>query len=174
MKLASLEDLFVSELQDLYSAEKQIVKTLPDLVKAVSSTDLQDCLQEHLQQTRQQINRLEQIFERLGRPAEAKQCKGIEGLLEEREKLMSEGGQNSVIDAGLIAAAQKVEHYEIAAYGSARAFADRLGQQEAAELLEETLEEERETDQELSEIAMAIVNEEAAAATTSVGRTPES
>jgi ferritin-like metal-binding protein YciE len=164
MKLSSLQDLFARELQHLYSAEKQILSALPRLVKAVSSPDLQDCLQDHLEKARQQITRLERIFKRLGLAAEGKQCKGIQGLLEESEELMSESGENSVIDAGLIAVVQKVKHYEIAAYGSIRAFADRLGQQEIAELLEEALEEEKEVDQDLSEIAMGIVNEDAATA----------
>ena len=174
MGLFSLEDLFVSELRDLYSVEKQIANALPRLVKAVSSSDLRDGLHEHLEQTREQITRLERILERFGRPSEDEQCKGMKGLLEEVEELMSQRGENVVIDAGLIAAIQKVEHYEIAAYGTVRAFADRLGQQEAAALLEETLEEEKEADRIFSEIAMAIVNEEAAAVTNSVGRTPES
>jgi ferritin-like metal-binding protein YciE len=164
MKLASLEDLFVSELQDLYSAENQIVKALPKLIKAVSSSDLQNGLEEHLDQTREHVKRLEQIFEKMDRSARGKKCKGMEGLLEEGSELTKEDAEETVLDAGLIAAAQRVEHYEIAAYGTVKAFAGLLGHNEAEELLSETLEEEKQADQKLSEIASTIVNEEAAAA----------
>jgi len=161
MKLSSLEDLFVSELQDLYSAENQIIKALPKMVKTATSSELQECLETHLEETREQVNRLDQIFEIIDRPAKGKKCKGMEGLLEEGKELMGEGAEENVLDAGLIAAAQRVEHYEIAAYGSARTFAETLGHEEAVSLLEQTLEEEKHADQKLSEVATTVVNERA-------------
>jgi len=161
MKLASLEDLFVSELQDLYSAENQIVKALPKIVKTAASSELQQCLEAHLEETREQVKRLDQIFEKIGRPARGKKCKGMEGLIEEGKELMSEDAEENVLDAALIAAAQRVEHYEIAAYGSVRTFAETLGHEAVVTLLEETLEEEKEADRKLSEVATMVVNERA-------------
>jgi ferritin-like metal-binding protein YciE len=161
MKLSSLEDLLVSELQDLYSAEDQIIKALPKMVKTASSSELQECLQTHLEETREQVNRLDQIFETIGRPSGRKKCKGMEGLLEEGKELMTEDAEENVLDAGLIAAAQRVEHYEIAAYGSARTFAETLGHDEVVTLLEQTLQEEKQADQKLSEVATSVVNQRA-------------
>jgi ferritin-like metal-binding protein YciE len=161
MKLSSLEELFVSELQDLYSAETQIIKALPKMVKTATSSELQECLETHLEETKEQVSRLDQIFESLGRSAKGKKCKGMEGLLEEGNELINEDAEENVLDAGLIAAAQRVEHYEIAAYGSARTFAETLGHDEAVSLLEQTLQEEKHADQKLSEVATTVVNERA-------------
>jgi ferritin-like metal-binding protein YciE len=161
MKLSSLEDLFVSELQDLYSAENQIIKALPKMAKTATSSELQECLETHLEETREQVNRLDQIFEKIGRSAKGKKCKGMEGLLEEGKELMGEDAEENVLDAGLIAAAQRVEHYEIAAYGSVRTFAETLGYDEAVSLLEQTLEEEKQADEKLTEVATTVVNEQA-------------
>jgi ferritin-like metal-binding protein YciE len=163
MKLATLEDLFVQELKDLYSAETQITKALPRMAKAASSPELKNAFQEHLDVTRTQVQRLEQIFQELGASPRGKKCVGMEGLIEEGKELMSnDNADDMVIDAALLAAAQKIEHYEMAAYGTACAFAKLLGQEEAADLLAQTLEEEKETDQKLSMIAEESVNVQAA------------
>lgn len=160
MKLNTLEDLFVEELKDLYSAEKQIVKALPKMSRAASSSKLQGAFEEHLEQTKGQVERLEKIFGMLDLDAKSKKCKGMEGLLEEGEDLISESKNihPDVLDAGLIAAAQRVEHYEIAGYGTVRTYANLLGHNEAAELLQQTLDEEKETDQKLTELAESGVN----------------
>ena len=158
----SLQKLFVEELKDLYDAEKQITRALPKMAKAVSTPELQAAFEEHLRQTEGQIQRLEQAFEHLDMPARGKKCKGMQGLLEEGSEMMKEL-EDAVLDAALIGAAQKVEHYEMAAYGTARTFATRLGLHEVASLLEQTLDEEKVTDQKLTQIAESMVNEEAAA-----------
>ena len=162
MKLGNLEDLFVQELKDLYSAENQITKALPRMAKAASSPELKSAFQEHLEVTRNQVQRLEQIFKEIGVTPRGKKCIGMEALIEEGKELMAEDADEAVIDAGLLAAAQKVEHYEMAAYGTVCAFAKLLGQDNAAELLSQTLEEEKETDQRLSVIAEESVNLQAA------------
>lgn len=164
MKLNTLEDLFIHDLKDLYNAEKQIVKALPKMARAASSSKLQSAFEEHLEQTRGQVERLERIFDMLDLDSKGKKCKGMEGLLEEGEELISKSKSinSDVLDAGLIAAAQKVEHYEIAGYGTARTYADLLGHDEAANLLQETLDEEKETDQKLTELAEAMINTKAA------------
>src|SRR5581483_6942959 len=149
MKMKSLQDLFVDELRDLYSAENQLVKALPKMVKAASSPELQAAFQEHLEVTKGQVNRLEKIFEQLDTRAKGKKCMGMEGLIEEGKEIMEEDATPEVLDAALIGAAQRVEHYEIAGYGSARAHAERLGFDEAATLLQETLDEEAEADKKL-------------------------
>jgi len=160
-KIRTMEDLFVDELKDLYDAEKQIVKALPKMAKAAASEELREAFQEHLEVTKRQVERLEQIFGKLDVPAKGKKCQGMQGLLEEGQELIEQQDQSPLLDAGLIAAAQKVEHYEMAGYGSARTFAQMLGHTEAADLLEETLEEEKETDQKLTDLAENIINEEA-------------
>lgn len=162
MKLKSLEDLFVNELRDLYSAEKQILQALPKMAKAASSEELQAAFEEHLQQTETHVERLENIFEQLEISSRGKKCKAIEGLIEEGKELMSEDAEPAVLDAGLISAAQKVEHYEMAGYGCVRTYAQQLGHDEAAELLQETLNEEGETDEKLTGIAEGMVNLQAA------------
>jgi ferritin-like metal-binding protein YciE len=156
-----MEDLFLGELRDLYDAEKQIVKALPEMAKAASSEDLRAAFEEHLAVTRRQVERLDQIFSELDEKPTGKKCAAMQGLLEEGKELIDEGERSPVLDAGLIGAAQKVEHYEMAGYGTARTFAEMLGHEEAAQLLQETLDEEKETDQRLTELAETVINEEA-------------
>ena len=165
MKFNTLHDLFISELKDLYSAEKQIVRALPKMAKAASSSELQDAFQEHLQQSKNHIDRLDEIFDMLQVSSRNKKCKGIEGIIEEGEELISKGKTNSnpdALDAGIVAAAQKVEHYEIAGYGTVRTYASMLGHDKAANLLQQTLDEEKETDQKLTLLAETMINVEAA------------
>jgi len=158
-----LKTLYIDELKDLYSAENQLVKALPKMAKAASSAELREGFEKHLEQTKGHVQRLEKIFEALGENPRGKKCKGMEGLIEEGSEAMQEDYEGSVLDAALIGAAQRVEHYEIAAYGTVRTFADLLGEKNAAELLEHTLEEEGETNKTLSELAEGIVNEKALA-----------
>jgi ferritin-like metal-binding protein YciE len=162
MKMKSLEDLLVHELKDLLSAEKQLVKALPKMAKGATSEELRGAFEEHLEQTKVHVERLEQVFEQLGKSARAEHCDAMEGLVEEGSKVLEEDMADDVRDAALIAAAQKVEHYEIASYGTARTFAQMLGHTEAANLLQETLDEEGETDHKLTDLAMSFVNEAAA------------
>ncbi|PYX87565.1 MAG: ferritin-like domain-containing protein [Acidobacteria bacterium] len=163
MKLETLNELLIEQLQDLYSAENQIIEALPKMAEAASSPELKRAFQEHLRQTEGQVERLEQCFEQLDTEAEGNECKGMKGLLEEGEDLMDEDAEPEVLDAGLIAAAQRVEHYEIAGYGCARTYAQLLGLKEVASSLQQTLNEEKETDQKLTELAESI-NVEAKAA----------
>jgi ferritin-like metal-binding protein YciE len=158
MKLNSLKDLYVDVLKDLYSAENQIIKALPKLAKAASSPELRAAFEEHLAETKNQVTRLEKITSKLDVSPRGKRCKGMEGLLEEGAELLEEDGDESVIDAGFIGAAQKVEHYEIAGYGTARTYAEMLGDTQAAELLQESLDEEMAADQKLTELAERVVN----------------
>jgi ferritin-like metal-binding protein YciE len=153
VKMESLQELFVKELQDLFSAENQITKALPKMAKAASSRELKAGFEQHLEQTKRQITRLEQIFEELEASPDGDKCKGMEGLLKEGEALIDEDAEPEVLDAALIAAAQKVEHYEIASYGTVRTYANLLGLTTAADLLEQTLNEEKETDSKLTDIA---------------------
>ena len=161
MELATLQALYINELKDLYSAENQILKALPKMVKAASSEDLQNAFEEHLEQTKTHVERLEQIFDKLQTSPKGKKCKAMEGLIEEGKGLMEEDGEAEVLDAGLIAAAQKVEHYEIASYGTLRQFAETLGLPKAVALLEETLSEEKIADEKLTEVALRAVNVQA-------------
>jgi len=165
MKLDTLEDLFVHELKDLLSAEKQLVKALPKMAKGATSQALQNAFKEHLEQTKGQVERLEKIFSILGKSPRAEHCKAMEGLIEEGSDLLEEEGSPMVKDAALIGAAQRVEHYEIAAYGTTRTLAELLGQTEAVDLLQATLDEEKDTDEKLTELAMSEINPEAQAAT---------
>jgi ferritin-like metal-binding protein YciE len=160
--LESLSDLLQDELKDIYDAEKQLTKALPKLAKKATSEELRQAFEEHLQQTEQHIERLEQAFEQLELPARGKPCEGMKGLIREGQEMIGEAGDDATRDALMIASAQKVEHYEIASYGSARTWANLLGKTEVASLLEETLEEEKETDKRLTSIAESIVNPEAA------------
>jgi ferritin-like metal-binding protein YciE len=153
MKLSNLHDLFVDELKDLYSAENQILKALPKMIKTASSDALKNAFQEHLEVTKEQVRRLDQIFKKLKGSPRGKKCKAMEGLLEEGNEVMSEDADPAVMDAALIAAAQRVEHYEMAGYGVVRTYAKLLGNQEAAELLQQTLNEEGEADETLTELA---------------------
>ena len=161
MKLNSLHDLYVSELKDLYDAENRIIKALPKMVEAANSPDLRAAFEKHLQQTRRHAERLEQILRSLDQSPKGKKCKGMEGIIDEGEDLMEEDAPESVADAALIAAAQRVEHYEIAAYGTVRTYARRLGFEDQAELLNQTLQEEGETDKKLTSLAETSINEEA-------------
>jgi ferritin-like metal-binding protein YciE len=162
MKLKTLNDLFIYELKDIHSAETQLLKALPKMIKAATHKDLKDAFSEHLEQTRNHIARLEQIARECECKLTGHTCKAMQGLIEEGAELISEDAEDHVRDAGLIGSAQRVEHYEIAAYGTARALAKCLDQDEAVELLGETLEEEKETDERLTELAVSIINVEAA------------
>jgi ferritin-like metal-binding protein YciE len=161
MEHGQLKELYIDELRDIYNAENQLIKALPKMAKAANSEDLRAGFEEHLEQTKGHAQRLEQIFSALGEKPSGKKCKGMEGLIEEGKEMMEEDLEDEALDAGLISAAQRVEHYEIAAYGSVRTFAKILGEEEAASLLEQTLEEEKETDEKLTELAENI-NVEAA------------
>jgi ferritin-like metal-binding protein YciE len=161
MKMGSLHDLYVDELKDLYSAENQLLKALPKMAKAASSPDLKAAFQEHLEVTRQQVERLETIFKELEVSPRGKKCKAMEGLIEEGKEMMEEDAAPSVMDAALIGAAQRVEHYEMAGYGCVRTYARLLNYEEAANLLQETLDEEGEADKKLSELAESVINIEA-------------
>ena len=160
--LDSLEALMQDELKDIYDAEKQLTKALPKLAKKASNEELRNGFEEHLQQTEQHMERLEQVFEQMGMPARGKTCKGMKNLIAEGEEMLREAEDDATRDALMIAAAQKVEHYEIAAYGTLRTWANLLGKDDVASILEETLEEEKETDQKLTEIAESFVNQAAA------------
>jgi ferritin-like metal-binding protein YciE len=153
---AGLKELYIDELKDIYSAETQMVKALPKLAKAASSDELRKGFEEHLEQTKGHVERLEKIFQALGESPKGKKCKGMEGLVAEGAEAMEEDFEGSVMDAALIGAAQRVEHYEIAAYGTVCAFAQELGEEDHVSLLTETLEEEKETDEKLSELAQEI------------------
>jgi ferritin-like metal-binding protein YciE len=156
MSIESLNDLFLHELKDLYDAEKQLLKALPKMAKAANYEQLAAAFTEHRDQTEAHVERLEQIFELLEKPARGKKCKGMEGLIEEGSALTEEDAQPAVLDAGLIAAAQKVEHYEIASYGTLATYAKLLGLDQAVQLLEETLAEEKEADEKLTDLASQI------------------
>ncbi len=161
MQIDSLQKLYVEELKDIYSAEKQILQALPKMAKKASNEQLRTAFQEHLEQTRGQVERLDRIFERLGKSPRGKKCKGMEGLIEEGKEVLEEDMEDEVRDAALIAAAQRVEHYEIAAYGTVRTYAELLGEKGDAKLLQQTLDEEGTTDKKLSQLAESTVNLEA-------------
>ena len=156
MKMESLKELLEEELKDLYSAENQILKALPKMVKKASSPDLKKGFQQHLEQTREHVARLEEVCKEVGINPKGKKCKGMEGLLEEGKEWMEEDAEPEVMDAGLIAAAQHVEHYEIAGYGCVRTYAELLGYEKSVKLLQQTLDEEKDTDKKLSEFADTI------------------
>jgi len=158
MELETLRDLYIHELKDLYSAEKQLIKALPKMAKAATSDRLADGFRMHLDQTEEHVNRLEKIMERQEASTRGAKCKGMEGLIEEGEEIIGENADDDVRDAGLIAAAQRVEHYEIAAYGCARTYAELLGDNDGARLLQQTLEEEGATDKKLTELAKTLIN----------------
>jgi len=164
MKMTTLEDLYIEELRDIYSAENQIIKALPKMAKAAGSPELKAAFQEHLAQTRIQVERLDKIFTKISKKATGKKCKAMEGLIEEGKELLEMEAEPDVRDAALISAAQKVEHYEIAAYGCVRTWAGMLGRDKDATLLQETLGEEGETDKRLTELAESMVNAAAAEA----------
>lgn len=161
MPVKTVQDLFVEELRDIYHAEKQILKALPKMAKAASNPELRQAFELHLEQTKGQIERLEQVFEELDVAKRGKRCEAMEGLIEEARSTMEEIEDKSVLDVGMIINAQKVEHYEIAGYGSLVALARQLGQNKVVSLLEETLNEEKETDRKLNELALSVANPEA-------------
>ena len=153
MAAENLHELFVDELKDIYDAEKQLTKALPKMAKAADSEDLRAAFEEHLEITRMQVNRLEEVFKSLGMAARGKPCEGMKGLIEEGQEKMQELEQGPTLDAALIASAQKVEHYEIATYGTLATFAEIMGHQDAKDLLGQTLDEEKEADEKLTQVA---------------------
>jgi ferritin-like metal-binding protein YciE len=161
----SFDDLFIDLLQDMYDAEQRLTKALPLMAGAARNASLRAAFQQHLKETQNQLSRLERVFQSIGQKAQGKTCHAMKGLVEEGNEVISAGGDADVKDAGLIAAAQKVEHYEIACYGTARTFAQRLGHHEAARLLQETLQEEEATDKKLTALAEQSINPKAAMAT---------
>jgi len=164
MKLNSLRDLYITELKDLYDAENRIIKALPKMAEACGSQELRSAFEHHLEQTRHQVERLEEIFQKIDESPKGEKCKGIIGIIDEGEDLMDEDAPPAVRDAALIAAAQRVEHYEIAAYGTCRTYARRLGYADHARLLNETLQEEGEADKKLTTLAESYINEDAKSA----------
>jgi ferritin-like metal-binding protein YciE len=172
MKENQLKEIYVEELKDLYSAENQLVKALPKMAKAATSEDLRAGFEEHLEQTKGHVQRLEDIFKTLGENPKGKTCKGMQGLVTEGSETIEEEDEGEGLDVGLISAAQRVEHYEIAGYGSVAAYADLLGEEEAASLLRMTLQEEKETDQKLTELAREINVEAAGASSEEEDETP--
>lgn len=161
MKLDSLRTLWIEEMRDLYNAENQLLKALPKMAKRASAPELKEAFTSHLEETKTHVERLEEIFTKLGKKPSGKTCKAMKGLVEEGSEMMEEDGPASVIDAGLIGAAQRVEHYEMAGYGVVRTFAKILGEDDAHDLLQETLDEEGAADEKLTEIAESVVNEDA-------------
>lgn len=162
MESSQLMKLFEDELKDIYWAEKALTKALPKMMKKATSEELKEALENHLSETEEQISRIEQIFAALDKKAVAKKCEAMAGLIKEAEEIMEECEEGAMRDAGIISAGQKVEHYEIASYGTLRAFADLLGLDEAVELLEATLNEEKAADEKLTEVATSAINLEAA------------
>ena len=161
-KMTSLDELYVDQLKDLYSAESQLIKALPKMAKAAGASDLRNAFEEHLNQTKHQAERIERIFSERGNGSpKGKKCVAMEGLIEEGKEIMQEDMEEAVMDAGLIAAAQKVEHYEIASYGTARAWAQQMGYDRDADLLQQTLEEESTANEKLTQIAESHVNVQA-------------
>jgi ferritin-like metal-binding protein YciE len=169
MKLDSLQTLWIEEMRDLYNAETQLLKALPKMAKRASTPELKEAFESHLEETQGHVERLDEIFAKLGKKPTGKTCKAMKGLIEEGSEVLSEEGVDSVIDAAIIAAAQRVEHYEIAGYGVVRTFASILGEDEAEDLLQQTLDEEGAADEKLTEIAESIVNEEAEEESEAVG-----
>lgn len=163
MKLENLQQLYLKELRDLYDAENQITEALPKLIDAAQNSELKSALQEHLTVTKNQISRLDRIFQTLNEKPSGETCKGMKGVIKEGDEIVSAGGDPSTVDAGIISAAQRVEHYEMAGYGTVRTYARLLGNEEHARLLQQTLQEEEDADQKLTQIANA-VNVEAKAA----------
>jgi ferritin-like metal-binding protein YciE len=161
MKLESLKDLYLEQLKDLYSAETQLVGGLPDMARAATSQDLKAAFNDHLRQTEEHVRRLERIFQDLQQDPKGHTCEGMKGLIKEGQEMIKMRGEAAVIDAGLIAAAQRVEHYEIAGYGTVRTYAELLGKEDHVTLLERTLQEEEQADELLTELAESHVNEEA-------------
>jgi ferritin-like metal-binding protein YciE len=162
MKLNTLKDLYIHELKDLYSAEKQLIRALPKMARAATNEKLAEGFKLHLEETKEHANRLEKLLSKHDQTTRGPKCKGMEGLLKEGEEMIEEEADEEVRDAGLISAAQRVEHYEIAGYGTARTYAELLGDKEGAKVLQTTLDEEAETDQKLTKVAVSAVNVAAA------------
>jgi ferritin-like metal-binding protein YciE len=163
MRIESMQDLFLEQIQDLYDAEQRLTKALPDMAQAATSPELRRAFQDHLNETKGHVTRLERIFESMGKNPKATTCDAMKGLIKEGETMVDDIKQSALRDAGLIAAANRVEHYEIAAYGSARTFAKNLSMDRAVVLLEETLEEEKAADHRLTELAETSINAQAQA-----------
>lgn len=161
MKIESMEDLFLEQIEDLYDAEKRLVKALPKMAEASTSQSLRQAIQSHLMETEGHVSRLENIFRTLGKSAKGQTCDAMKGLISEGEDMIRDTNPSPLRDAGIIASANRVEHYEIAGYGSARTFAQTLGLREAASLLDQTLQEEKRADEKLTQLAESMVNEEA-------------
>ncbi len=157
-KMDSLESLLLHELKDIYNAEQQLVKALPKVAKKASSPQLKQAIENHLEETEEHVSRLEQVFQLLGETAKGVTCKGMQGILKEGEEFMKEKGTPETIDAGIIAAAQKVEHYEISSYGTVATWADQMGRRDIKQILGKTLEEEEQTDKKLTQMAKSMVN----------------
>jgi ferritin-like metal-binding protein YciE len=164
MKLDSLKDLYIEQLKDLYSAETQLLDALPKMAGRATSPDLKQAFNEHLRQTHDHVRRLEQVFQDLGDSPKGETCEGMRGLVREGDEMIDMKGDDKVIDAGLIAAAQRIEHYEIAGYGTVRTYAEMLGKQQHVSLLDRTLQEEEMTDEKLTRLAESHINAEATAA----------
>lgn len=162
MKMETLQSLFLEELGDLHSAESQLIKALPKMAKAAKHPQLKQAFESHLAETRTQLERIESILQNMGEKNPGKTCKGMKGLIEEGDERAGEKGDDAVLDAGLIGAAQRVEHYEIAGYGCARTYAEMLGEQKAADLLQKSLDEEKKADEKLNKLAIQCINVEAA------------
>ena len=158
MAMNTLEDLYLDQLRDLYSAETQLLQALPEMAEAANSRELREAFEAHLLETREHKNRLDKILNAMGQRPNGMICEGMQGLIDEGNEIMDEDGDPNVLDAGIIAAAQKVEHYEMSGYGTARAFAERLGEMDAVDLLQATLDEEKAADKKLTKIAEASVN----------------
>lgn len=161
MSIETMEDLFVEEIEDLYDAEQRLVKALPKMAEAATSSELRSAFEDHLEQTRGHVRRLEEVFNELGRDAKTQTCEAMKGLIKEGEQIVDDIDQSPLRDAGMIGAANRVEHYEMAGYGTARALARSLGLSRAAQLLDETLEEEKQADAKLTQIAERSVNPQA-------------
>jgi ferritin-like metal-binding protein YciE len=170
MQMNSLRELYIAELKDLYNAETQLVKALPKMAKASSNAELRQGFEEHLRQTSEHVSRLEQIFDMIGEKPTGKKCLGMEGLVKEGAETLKEDYEDALMDAAIIGAAQRVEHYEIAGYGTVRAFAELLGESEHVSLIEQTLEEEKQTDEKLTQLAERINSEAGQVENESEGR----
>lgn len=161
MKMETLQELYLEQLRDIYDAENQLTKALPKMAKTATNDELKAAFEQHLEQTQEQISRLDRIFEELGEKSKGHKCEAMKGLIEEGKQMMEEDAEPEVMDAGLICAAQKIEHYEIATYGCLRTYAEMLGFDDQADLLQETLDEEKDTDDNLTELAVSCINLEA-------------
>jgi ferritin-like metal-binding protein YciE len=164
MQMESLQELLIEEMRDLYSAENQLLKAMPRMAKKASNPQLKKAFETHMKETEGQVQRLQKIFDKLGKKPTGKKCAAMEGLIEEGKEMMGEDMEDDVMDAALISVAQKVEHYEIASYGTVRTWAEQIGDEQTARLLQQTLDEEGKTDKLLTQLAESTINVEAAQA----------